>query len=388
MSMNARIAAASAVLALVPAVVGAGGHQPKPPDTTVVTLGPRSIEIWPYTGENFSGTPSDPINLFFVNTDPRALRQALLGLDANRPQIAPVPLPIDHCIWMDGMGNEQTAWGEVHRWVGGEVQLVCALPGYPLGQTFRFHVRLFRQGRDTLGAAHFELRVPGTGEHRVLSWDLARDFVAAEMERVRPGMHSETIPLITPGTFRTVDGLLYGELIKDPGLAYLLGFLGINPAVHDGLGNPLIPTTGDAIAFAPHLRHGIKRDRSQASTTIEYNVTTPRPFCNTGPYDFVHLSGTLEFNQAVSVDRQGEYRRRYDIAGDLIVVPVNPLTGEVVGPPTPAHVEERHRARLDNHGGQLTERASQELLGSPGQKLSWFLAAGHLDRYSIEVVCE
>jgi hypothetical protein len=387
--MNAPAAVvASGVLALAPDLVGAGSQAPKPPDTTVVTLGPRSMELWPYTGTDFTGTPSDPVNLFFVNTDPRALRQALLALDDDRPQIAPVPLPIDRCTWIDGMGSEQTAWGEVDRWVGGEVQLVCTLPGHPLGDTFRFHVRLFRQGRDTVGAAHFEIRIPGTGEHQVLSWDFARDFVAAEMERVRPVVRSEIIPLISPGTFRSVNGLLYGQLVRDPGLAGLLAFLGIDAAVADPEGNPLIPTSGDAVAFAPHLGHRVREDRSRASTTIEYDVTTPRPFCASGPYDFVHLSGSVQFDQKVSVDRSGEYRRRYDIAGDLTVIPVNPLTGEIVGPPTPAHVEERHRARIGHRGGQVVEQASQELLGSPGERLSWSLAAGGRDSYELEVVCE
>ena len=84
------------------------------------------------------------------------------------------------------MGYEQAAYADPEGWVGGAVQLACVQPGAPLGSPFRFHIRLFRSGEHTLGNAHFEFLIPGTAEHEVLSWDLAREFVTYDMGRTAP----------------------------------------------------------------------------------------------------------------------------------------------------------------------------------------------------------
>ena len=75
-------------LALLPALAGAWGGPAAPPDEATVALPPQlgSIEIWPYTGTSFDSTnPSDPVNLFFLNVDPRAVRQALMALPPAPP---------------------------------------------------------------------------------------------------------------------------------------------------------------------------------------------------------------------------------------------------------------------------------------------------------------
>jgi len=192
---------------------------------------------------------------------------------------------------------------------------------------------------------------------------------------------------VTSGSFRSIRKPVYDELIKDPGLAALLGFLGISADDTDDQGNPTLPTTGDAVALSPGLNRHPKRDRSRASTTVQYSVLTPRPFCATGPYDVVRLEGPVDFDLKVSVDRRGEYERRYEIEGELTVTPIDPFTGMPAGPPAPALVRERHRAELDDRSGQVFERASQELLSDPAQSLSWFLAAGDRDEYEIELQC-
>ena len=83
--MRPRTLLAVGVLALLPAVARARGHEPAPPGGTV-TLPPAlgSIDLWPYTGTDFSGEPSDPANLILANVDPRAVRQALMALDGDR----------------------------------------------------------------------------------------------------------------------------------------------------------------------------------------------------------------------------------------------------------------------------------------------------------------
>jgi len=384
--MSARFVAASTVLALAPVLAGAGSDAPPPSDTTTVTLGSHSVVLWPYTGTDFSGTPSDPVNLFFLDTDPRQLRQALLHLSGERPPIAPVSLPFDDCRWMDGMGSEQTGWAETRGWVGGEVQLVCTHPSAPLGDPFRIHVRLFRQGPHTVGAAHLDILIPGTAQHESLSWDLARDFVANDMQRIRPGEAPKIVPLITPGRFGSVPLLLYGALV-DAGLGDFLGLLGVSTDHVDSEGNPTLPTSGDALAFSPHLRHRIRSGQRTATTNVQYQVITPKPFCASSPYDFVLLQGPVQLEQTVQVDYRGRYTRNYRIYGELTVTPWNPVDMVPAGAPVPAIVQERHRAVLTGHHGQVFERGSQELLGDPAQSYSWFLAAGVRDYYEAEVTC-
>ena len=89
--------------------------------------------------------------------------------------------------------------------MGGAVQLACVQPGAPFGSPFRLHLRLFRSREHTLGGAHLEFLIPGTAEHEVLSWDLAREFVSFDMART--GLLTaapSAVELIPAGAFRAV----------------------------------------------------------------------------------------------------------------------------------------------------------------------------------------
>ena len=130
----------------------AGWGVASPSGTVQVDAGNETLDLWPYTTSDFE-TKSDPVNLVFLNADPRAIRQELMKLDGNRPgtPFAALPLGAGACTWMDAMGYEQAAWGEPEGWVGGAVQLACvASTAQPLGSPFRFHVRFFRVGDHTL----------------------------------------------------------------------------------------------------------------------------------------------------------------------------------------------------------------------------------------------
>ena len=146
------------------------------------------------------GRAVDPVNLFFANVDPRAVRQALMALDGGRsPSFPPAP-PFD-CTWIDAMGYKN----ELGRDGGlGRQRDPARLhrPRRALGNPFRFHLRLFRQGNLTVGAAHFELLIPGTAEHEVLGWDFARDFVT--FDTLRGGILASPSPvgLIPAGSFQ------------------------------------------------------------------------------------------------------------------------------------------------------------------------------------------
>jgi hypothetical protein len=103
--------------------------------------------------------------------------------------------------------------------------------------------------------------------------------------------------------------------------------------------------------------------------------------------EYVRLEGRLRFDLRVYGDWDGRYLRKYDIKGHLKVTPWNPIDNVPMGKPSPAKIRESHAAVLTDSYGQLYERASQMLLGKNKQSLSWFLAAGELDRYSARERC-
>ena len=69
----------------------AWGWGPPPPSQTVtVDLVPpegRLLTLGPYTANDYSGDVYDPVNLFFLDLDPREIRQALLEPHWEVPQI-------------------------------------------------------------------------------------------------------------------------------------------------------------------------------------------------------------------------------------------------------------------------------------------------------------
>ena len=399
--MRTRTSLAVGVLALLPAVTLAWGHRPAPPaDTVTLPAALGSIDLWPYTGTDFSGEPSDPVNLFFANVDPRAVRQALMALDGDRtsspipggPSFPPAP-PFD-CTWADAMGYEQTSWAETEGWVGSEIQLVCVDPAAPFGNPFRFHLRLFRQGSLTVGAAHFELLIPGTAEHEVLGWDFARDFVT--FDTLRGGVLASPSPvgLIPAGYFREIRYPVYKPLYdaaqaptpEGLGLRGLLVALGL-PVSVPPTGPVPIPTLGYGLALVPDFVFVPAAERIRTEYVANYDVVAPKPFCNPAGSEYVRLQGRLRVDLGVRGDESGNFLRTYDIKGQLQVTPWNPIANVPAGKPSPAKIREQHAAMLTDCYGQVYESASQELLGKTRQSLSWVLAAGELDRYVQKEQC-
>jgi hypothetical protein len=362
---------------------------PDPPTgTATVPIGGQSVVIWPYTTSNFE-SPSDPINLIFPGSDPREIRQALLGLSGSRPGFP--PLPGTGCQWVDTMGDEQAAWAETEDWVGGEVQLACVMPGAPLGSPFRFHVRLFRQGAHTLGGAHFEFLIPGTATHEVLSWDAARSLVLYDVART--GALFETpgsVPTISPGSFRAVRRAVYNGIAQSPGGPLLLAGLGLSTAGLDGDDDVPIPTSGQAAVLAAEIALAPVQAEIADQTTVTYNVVVPRPFCATGPADLVRLQGPVHFAIRTHTNPSGKFERVESIAGELTATPMAPLPGGgfiPVGDPVAAVVSEAHRAMLTDEYGETSWSGSQVQLGDPVQSLAWRFAAGQLDAYAIRESC-
>jgi hypothetical protein len=205
------------------------GGSPAPAGLVETAFGGSTLRLWPYTGHSFDGTASDPVNLLFVGeADPVAIRDALLSLDGDRSAAGFPPVHPFNARWSDAIGDAQTNWSGREGWSGSAIQL--QLGTY---EPVRFHLRLFRTaapfpggGTWTVGAAHFEVMIPGTADHQVLSWERAEQVVIADL--VRSGLLDAAAPLGTSGvihtapTFREIPPVLYNGLPPEL-VAYIEG---------------------------------------------------------------------------------------------------------------------------------------------------------------------
>lgn len=150
------------------------GLATRPPRRAVLDLGPDGdvrpspgppggLAIWPYTQDRRApfrlGLEMllDPVNVIVAGAPPRQVIAALTAMGWRRPRVAGV-----HRTWIHG-------------------RLVLMDHDLILGtEEERFHVRVWRAGRCTLAAAHYE--VPGRRvRHVVTSWDGARAKVACDL---------------------------------------------------------------------------------------------------------------------------------------------------------------------------------------------------------------
>ncbi len=332
-------------------------------------------EIWPYTGENFSGTPQDPINLIFVGeADPRDIRAALLSLDGDRSAFGFPPVVPFTSTWEDAIGDVQVAYGrttqtspdpvkgvsasEIEKskcsddWSGSTIQLACG----PYEQ-MRVHLRLFRLGNCTVANAHFEFMIPGTEQHQVLSWELAEQFVIADF--IRSGLiNPETGPLptgvINASPFRTIPGMIYNLLPEE--LKYLIS----GPA---GQVDYDVPINTDGVATILHLVNKVARvvETREQNLIIYYDQVVPKPFCSGGPADYIYVNGQINMTQRTSLSAAGVFKVDFFADGDLTVTPVDPLTGSPTGESMEAFVRETHSGQMNNRQASAASTKFQKL---------------------------
>jgi hypothetical protein len=368
-----------ACLALAARPANADGAHPRPPEGIVnVPLGAESETLWPYTGTDFTGAPSDPLNLVFLgDADPRQVRQALMSLGGDRTAYGvPDQFPFN-CVWADAIGRHQTAWASSDGWQGSAIQMECGDYG-----SIRFHLRLFREGSRTLGNAHIEVLIPGTTDHELLSWEFAEQFVKLDISRsgALAAAPDETAPINPAPSFRTIRTLIFNGLPVE--LRYALGL-----PVADQTDPVPLPTDGKATVLTLWLplereRTQIHRERDQT-----FNQMIPRPFCSEGPLDYLKVQGPIHFVHHVETTRRGSYWATFSASGVLDVVPLNPVTGEATGAPFQARITERHRSFLTDHKGQAGHIVKQKLLGEPVEWLFEDLQAGAVDRFVHRVDC-
>jgi hypothetical protein len=325
---------------------------------TVDFLG-HSLHFWPYTGNSFDGTASDPINLVFVGkADPRAIRAALLALDGDRTAYGmPDAYPFN-ATWSDANGDVQTTYSpDGEGWVGNVVQL--QLGRYELG---RAHLRLFRTGAPygdggvwTLGGAHFEILIPGTAEHQVLSWEIARQIVVVDL--MRTSLLDPDAPMMDTGaisaapTFMEIPAVIYNGLPED--LRNLIGGPPVPVSAPVGIasdGKATILNLAQAAPIAP----GTWND----AFTLTYGQLVPKPICNTSGYEYVYLSGPVSFQTSVTVDETGLLAYAASYSGRLQVTPMDPTTD----PPTPTGAPYYANVSLEQDGTLSAGAASVQAM--------------------------
>jgi hypothetical protein len=298
------------------------GDEPPAGLVSVDFLG-ESLTFWPYTGMSFDGSPMDPINLVFKGeADPVQIRAALFALDGDRTAFGFPDAPPFNQTWSEAIGDVQTTYAEGDGWTGSVIQL--QLGDY---QPIRVHLRLFQTGARcagggvwTLGGAHFEVMIPGTADHQVLSWEIAEQVVMVDL--LRSGLLDPTAPMMPTGlinqapSFRDIPAVIYNELPDELKLL-ITGSTAPSPVavplVSDGQGT-ILNLAGRAPAAT---------GRCPQSLTFVYDQVVPKPFCMDGPYDYVHVAGPVTFTKTADVDKRGGYTYRSDYRGDLTVTPVD-----------------------------------------------------------------
>jgi hypothetical protein len=307
---------------------------PPPGPQVTVEFGSESLHFWPYTGHDYSGDPSDPINLIFVGeADPLDIRAALMSLDGDRTAFELPPIPPFNSTWVDAIGDVQNTYADNCDWVPGSVQLACG--DY---EPLRFHLRLFKVGDWTVANAHFEIAIPGTTDHQVISWEAAEQFVAIDF--MRSGLLDGTVPMaltdaINDAPFRTIPAMIYNELDED-----LKGMIGGPPG--DVTEDVPIGTDGSATILNLAGRVDPVPGMWVEDFVAEYNIIAPKPFCASGPYDLVEITGPVHLTQTVRLTEDGTYTSQFRASGELEVYSVDPSTFLTYGDPLNARVFELH----------------------------------------------
>jgi hypothetical protein len=304
-----------------------------PPSGTVTVAGNKGV--WSYTSTGFSTTPQDPINLVFTGAaaDPRQIRQILLGLAGSG---RPGPLASFTCTWSDAVGDPQTGYGVENGWVGSAIQMQCGNFYGP-----RFHIRMFRVGNMTIANAHYEILIPGTNTHEVLSWELAQGLVTADL--ARSGRLASA-----PGVTDVINSAPFYRAVQ-PAVAALLpapqiAALGLQVY---GDGSASIPNDGRAsvldVGSAPALGEGLV----DSDFVITFGQVIPKPFCAAGTTGYLYATGPINVHMRSGIV-DGNFESTITSTGTLNLVEFNPITHQPASAPYQGVVSEATSGKMTN----------------------------------------
>jgi hypothetical protein len=308
------------------------------PDGATASSTP-TLTFWPFTGRTPSmSTPSDPINLIFLGeADPRDVRAALMALEGDRSPTFPPVFPFD-CTWEDAMGSIQTAHEPSDGWTGSAIQLQCGTY-----DALRFHIRLFRQGAQTIANVHMDVLIPDTPTHDAISWEAAEQFVTFDVARTGLlGAAPGQTPQINPSpSYREIRAAVYNGLPSA-----LRAFIGGPP----GNVSAPVPMLTDGQATVLYLagkaprNAGTLRQRLQ----LQFGRVIPSPVCSTGPTDVVLVQGPVDLMGDFTQTGGGPFFSRFSVSGALTVTPIDISTGQPSGPSYRAKISERHTGQITN----------------------------------------
>jgi hypothetical protein len=315
------------------AAMSVNSTSPAPP-AGLVDVG--SLQIWPWTGRDLSGETGDPINLIFTgDVDVVSLRAALLSLDGDRTALGFPPSYPFNCTWTDAHGEMQTTYTDGAGWVGNAIQLQCG-DYAPL----RFHIRLLDAGDWVVAGVHFDLLIPDTPQHQVISWDLPQKLVMADFARSGLLIASpEDVVVTVPGPVQEIPKPIYDGIPDD--LKFALG-LPSGPASGSG-----VPVQNDGMATVLTIGTAMQvtAGRTEYTMSMPFDQTVPRPFCSQGPTDYVHIQGPVDITVRTVVNKKGRLESHNTLSGDLEVTPINIFTGSPSGPTFKAKI-----SQIDNTG--------------------------------------
>ena len=89
------------------------------------------------------------------------------------------------------------------------------------------------------------------------------------------------------------------------------------------------------------------------STTLEFGQFIPRPFCSSGPFDWLHITGGVDFTTTMIVDPAGRFSYQGGYEGTIIATPVDITTGEPLGDPFTADVRGSQLGWLNDIASQI-----------------------------------
>lgn len=333
-----------------------GTFAPSPSPLVTVSIGEDNLDFWPYTGNDFSSDPACPINLIFIGeADPRDIRAALFSLDGNRSAAGFPDVPPFNDTWQDAIGFVEASYGGEDGWTAGSIQLSCGDYG-----PARFHLRLIRLGKWTVANAHFEILIPGTTDHQVISWELAEQLVISDF--IRSGLLDPDIPMIptdqiNEAPFSSIPAIIYNGLPVDIRFA-------IGGPLEDVTEEVPIGSDGHAVILNLAGKEEWIPGTFQKDFIIEFGQIIPRPFCSSGPADYVYVQGPVQMIQTITLNDHGDYHMIFHAQGELSVTPVNPLNGEPIGETLTARAREDYKSKLTDQYSSASSMLFQKIIPS------------------------